>query len=114
MKTRTQIRTCKELNCYGDIKAHGLCVKHYDAEYRAKKKRDSFEPPKVASDTQSFVRRARIVHGKGKYDYSYVKYVSTHEKVKIRCVEHGIFEQSPSNHLRGYGCRDCGNKSNNN
>jgi very-short-patch-repair endonuclease len=46
------------------------------------------------------------VHG-DKYDYSLVDYKGTHEKVKIICPEHGIFEQIPLNHKRGQNCPIC-------
>jgi len=39
------------------------------------------------------------IHG-DKYNYSLVKYVDAHIKVKIICKEHGVFEQLVHNHLR--------------
>lgn len=47
------------------------------------------------------------VHG-NKYDYSKVKYVNSKTKVCIICTEHGEFWQTPSNHLNGNGCKQCG------
>ena len=46
------------------------------------------------------------VHG-NKYDYSKVKYINTITKVIIICRTHGEFEQTPSNHLMGKGCKKC-------
>ncbi len=46
------------------------------------------------------------VHG-DRYDYSLVEYVSTHEKIKIICKEHGLFTQTPSHHKRGKNCPKC-------
>lgn len=43
------------------------------------------------------------------YDYSLVEYKTAHTKVKIICKKHGVFEQSPNNHLRGKGCPRCSN-----
>lgn len=57
--------------------------------------------------TESFIKKAKIVHGE-KYDYSLVEYKNNHTKVKIICPEHGVFEQTPANHLYGYGCMKCG------
>ena len=54
-----------------------------------------------------FIRRSLQVHG-CKYNYDFVKYVGMHVKVLIECSIHGIFEQSPSNHLAGGGCCKCG------
>lgn len=59
--------------------------------------------------TEQFIKRAKEVH-EDKYDYSLVEYVNAKTKVKIICPEHGIFEQLPSHHIRGRGCRDCGNE----
>jgi hypothetical protein len=46
------------------------------------------------------------VHG-NKYDYSRVKYVNNKTNVKIVCPQHGEFEQTPSNHVRGANCYYC-------
>lgn len=42
------------------------------------------------------------------YDYSCVKYINMHVKVKILCKIHGEFMQEPADHLAGRGCRKCG------
>jgi len=42
-----------------------------------------------------------------KYDYSLVEYKNSITNVKIICSIHGIFEQRPSNHIRGQGCPSC-------
>lgn len=55
--------------------------------------------------TKEFIERAIVIH-KDKYDYSLVKYKNMHEKIKIICNVHGVFEQTPHNHLR-HGCRKC-------
>ncbi len=55
-----------------------------------------------------FLREAKNVHG-NKYDYSQFQYVSSKTKGKIVCHVHGIFEQTPENHiLSGSGCKFCG------
>ena len=43
----------------------------------------------------------------GKYDYSEAKYVNSYTKIKIKCPEHGYFEQRPDAHLK-HGCPKCG------
>ena len=53
-----------------------------------------------------FAEKAKKVHS-DKYDYSLVEYKSAKTKVKIICNKHGVFEQTPSNHLSGKGCRFC-------
>ena len=54
-----------------------------------------------------FIIRAKEKHG-DKYDYSIVDYIDMHTYVNIICKLHGIFKQTPSCHLRGSGCRQCG------
>jgi len=54
-----------------------------------------------------FITEAKEVHG-DKYDYSKTKYEVNRKNVTIICPIHGEFEQTPSNHLRGKGCKYCG------
>jgi len=53
-----------------------------------------------------FIKKAKSIHG-DRYDYSRIKYVYATEKVSITCKEHGLFLQSPLNHLKGQGCPKC-------
>lgn len=60
------------------------------------------------SDTSEFMEKAlRIPAHEGKYDYSEVDYVSATKKVSIICKEHGVFYQTPNDHLCGKGCPIC-------
>jgi hypothetical protein len=61
----------------------------------------------VRSSTEEFIRRAVSVHGFA-FDYSKVNYTNTRTKVTLGCSEHGYFQQVPSSHLQGLGCRFCG------
>lgn len=61
---------------------------------------------RVIVNTEEFIERARKTHG-DMYDYSKVIYVNGINKVIIFCKEHGDFEQSASEHIRGRGCRKC-------
>jgi len=65
---------------------------------------------KVQLTTESFIERARDVHGT-KYDYSKVKYVCIMDKVTIICLEHGEFTQQAKSHLQGFGCSHCSGKA---
>lgn len=56
--------------------------------------------------TVEFIEKANVVHN-NKYNYSLVNYVNSHEKIVIKCPEHGEFTQNPNSHLRGCGCKDC-------
>lgn len=53
-----------------------------------------------------FIEEANLIHN-GKYDYSLIEYKSNKTKIKIICVRHGVFEQTPKSHLNGAGCRSC-------
>lgn len=62
----------------------------------------------LMNKSEVFAFKAKEVHG-DKYDYSLVDFKRSNKKVSIVCVEHGSFEQIPSNHLTGYGCPSCSN-----
>ena len=55
---------------------------------------------------EDFIKRANLIHN-NKYDYSLVEYINSFTKVKIICPIHGEFEQTPSKHLSGSGCKYC-------
>lgn len=77
----------------------GLGCNSCAIDSRAKKQRTGFE---------KFVASAKSLHG-DTYCYEGVEYKNKDEKVKIKCKIHGIFEQSPSAHLRQkQGCPKCG------
>lgn len=63
-----------------------------------------------SSNTDEFIARATKAHA-GKYIYDAVVYKTSVTKVLIGCPEHGLFEQIPSNHLKGVGCPVCGSIS---
>lgn len=56
--------------------------------------------------TKSFIEEASKIHN-NIYDYGLVKYINANTKVKIICNKHGVFEQTPHNHLSGQGCPIC-------
>lgn len=66
---------------------------------------------KTAWTTEKFIEMAKLKH-RDVYDYSQVKYVKNILPVKIVCKHHGVFEQSPHNHLKGRGCKFCANNVN--
>lgn len=57
--------------------------------------------------TEEWIEKARSVHG-DRYDYSKAKYAKSNIKIMIVCKEHGTWEQTPSSHLMGNGCPECG------
>lgn len=57
--------------------------------------------------TEEFIEKARKVHG-DKYGYDEVEYKNYETKVKIYCRScKKYFWQSPHDHLKGHGCRNC-------
>lgn len=63
------------------------------------------------SNTQEFIKKAKKVHGE-LYDYSSVVYITSGKKIFVICRKHGDFFQTPSDHLSGYGCPECGKERN--
>lgn len=61
---------------------------------------------KACKASDSFEEKANIVHNYT-YEYTAVNYSTSRTKVKIICKIHGIFEQTPNNHLSGNGCPEC-------
>ncbi|AYV75847.1 MAG: hypothetical protein Terrestrivirus3_116 [Terrestrivirus sp.] len=57
-----------------------------------------------------FIQKAIEKHG-NKYDYSIANYVNTRTKLKIKCIDHDIFETTPYNHIKGAGCPKCVGKN---
>lgn len=60
--------------------------------------------------TDDWIQKARVVHG-DKYDYSNAVYVNSKTPLKIICKEHGEFQQIPSEHMSGKGCRFCAHQA---
>lgn len=56
--------------------------------------------------TEEFIAKAKLIH-KDKYNYRLVKYVTSNTKIDIICPIHGVFSQTPNNHLRDRGCNLC-------
>lgn len=63
--------------------------------------------------TKDFIEKAKKIHG-DKYDYSLVDYKNYSTPVEIIChkkdkndIEHGVFLQTPRNHLQGDKCPKC-------
>lgn len=55
---------------------------------------------------EDFIIQANKTHN-NKYDYSLSEYKNALKKIKINCPIHGLFEQTPDNHLHGKGCKKC-------
>ncbi|MBR6517590.1 MAG: hypothetical protein IKT40_12235 [Bacilli bacterium] len=62
---------------------------------------------KFSSNTEEFIRKAKLIHGEDKYDYSKVEYINRSTEVIIICPKHGEFLQTPASHLTHRGCPIC-------
>ena len=60
-----------------------------------------------------FIHRANEIH-KNNYDYKYVKFSKSSDKVTIICKKHGEFSQNVTSHLSGSGCIKCRTDNNKN
>jgi|GEM_PF-1376909 len=69
----------------------------------------SYSTPKREKAAQTFIERAKKVHG-DIYDYSKTAYIKSRIKVSIKCRKHGQYEQYPVSHLNGMGCSLCGHE----
>ena len=56
--------------------------------------------------TEEFISRAKEIHG-NKYCYDKTCYTGYHKPLTITCPIHGDFQQKPSVHLDGKGCKEC-------
>lgn len=61
---------------------------------------------RIKKNGELFIKKANIVH-KNSFCYDLVEYVNSSEKVKIKCKNNHIFEQTPSHHVSGNGCPKC-------
>jgi hypothetical protein len=58
---------------------------------------------------EDYIEKAREVHG-DVYDLSSVVYIGCADKLYPTCREHGLFPQTGSRFLRGFGCPKCANR----
>lgn len=56
--------------------------------------------------TNEFIYKSALIHD-NKYDYSNVRYEGNKIKVNIKCPIHGLFLQTPNDHMMGRGCAKC-------
>jgi len=57
-------------------------------------------------NTLDFINESTMMHN-GFYNYDNCNYKNNRTKVKINCPIHGVFEQTPKDHLNGSGCNMC-------
>ena len=62
----------------------------------------------IVHDIDSFIKKSNLIHN-NEYNYDESIYKGNEIKLKIKCNKHGIFEQTPHNHLNGNKCPNCSN-----
>ncbi len=60
-------------------------------------------------DFDMFYEKATNIHN-NTYQYDRNSFTTLQDKMIITCKEHGDFSQTPTAHLRGQGCPECGRK----
>lgn len=60
----------------------------------------------MAYTLSSFTEKASKIHN-NYYNYSKTTFVRSNIKIEIICPKHRSFMQSPSEHLKGKGCKKC-------
>lgn len=91
-----------------------VCLQHGPFEQKAANHLQGRKCPKCPRygrrlTTAEFINKALAVHG-NLYDYSCTEYDNDLVNLVITCPKHGKFQQRPSNHLKGSGCRQCSNE----
>lgn len=75
-------------------------------EDAAKKHVHTTKKRRAYNDLKSFIMSAKAIHEE-KYTYERAVYKNAHSKLEITCPLHGVFMQSPTNHIQGKGCPKC-------
>jgi hypothetical protein len=87
-----------------------ICKIHGDFEQKPNGHLSGDKCPRCSSNGRSsnlgFIKKAILKHG-DIYDYSVVNYINNKKNVDIICKEHGLFRQTPNNHLKGQSCPRC-------
>ncbi len=85
-------------------KKHGVFNQRPDVHLKSGCKMCSDDKKRM--NIKQFITKANKIH-KNEYKYNLTIYESYNIKVKIVCKKHGVFEQTPHNHLKGQGCPVC-------
>ena len=107
---------CEYINAKSKIKI--LCKEHGMFEQIASSHINQKTGCPICSNkhrytNEEFINLAKKLHN-NKYCYSSINYINNYTKINIICYKHGIFRQTPSNHLSGKGCELCNTSKNEN
>ena len=86
------------------------CLEHGDFEQIPKSHLRGFGCRKCSGleklTTGEFIKKSNVKHN-FKYKYDKSVYINNQTRIIINCEKHGYFDQLPSNHLNGSGCKKC-------
>lgn len=94
------------------VKVKIICKNHGIFEQKPNNHLQGQDCPKcvnnnIKSNTEEFIKKSIDRFG-NIYDYSLVDYKSIDTKIKLVCPHHGVFEQTPQNHLnQKIPCKKC-------
>jgi len=60
----------------------------------------------IKLNKDQFIERSNAIHN-NLFSYELVEYINNYTSVKIMCQKHGVFQQTPKNHMLGVGCPFC-------
>ncbi|VVC05050.1 Uncharacterised protein [uncultured archaeon] len=63
----------------------------------------------MVTDTESFIKKSKMIFG-NKFGYEHTHYANILTSITITCPRHGDFQQIPKIHLKGFGCKRCGDE----
>lgn len=101
-KTKVKI-ICPIHGCFDQIPHHHINGNNCPKCSIQTRKLKRSTPPDI------FIQQSNIKHN-NKFDYSLIEYINNRTKIKIICPIHGIFDQTPNDHLHG-GCLKCSDES---
>lgn len=85
-------------------KEHGVYEQRPDVHLKSGCKKCADDKKRMS--IESFIEKASDIHF-DKYNYRISKYESYNKSLEIICKKHGVFSQTPHNHIRGQGCPHC-------
>jgi len=92
------------------VKVKVNCYEHGDfwvtSSSHAKSESAGCVKCRLAECRDELIKQYQVIHN-NKYDYSEMVFTKSKIKIRIKCPEHGVFEQLPTAHKEGQGCPKC-------
>lgn len=98
-------KPCKKGHVSPRFTSQGIC-KICARENAMRQHKHTTTKRRAYSDLLGFIEAAVKRHN-GAYSYESAVYEGSHKPLAITCSKHGVFMQSPTNHMQGKGCPKC-------